>query len=90
MMPRMTEMTNDNPDNLSDCPFCGSDRISGGEATGKYSPIEIEMNPERADKFWTQTGCLDCGALGPVQHDVDPNAMFEGSLKANDLWEKRA
>ena len=41
---------------MKPCPFCGSENIEQGEAL-------MEQNGRR----YSQAGCTDCGALGPVK-----------------------
>jgi len=61
--------------NLLPCPFCGSTDISEGEALS-----------ERKGKRYKQTGCADCGAMGPIKlvHDIYDNSP------ANKAWNTRA
>lgn len=66
---------------LEQCPFCDSKNISPAEILG--------INPN--GKYFTQTACLDCGAVGPeIIHD---NNDFESLVKATqdsvDAWNRR-
>lgn len=47
---------------LKACPFCGSDKISSGEALGK---------DQKTGELQHQTGCLNCDAFGPAGKTVE-------------------
>ena len=61
---------------LMPCPFCSSTNISGGEVLGEH----------RDGTKFKQTGCLDCGALGPM---VEPLDTYDES-GCNDAWNTRS
>ena len=61
---------------LLPCPFCGSTNISGGEVYGE----------NRDGTVYKQTGCLDCGALGPM---VTPEDVYD-EQGCNDAWNTRS
>ncbi|MFL0802414.1 MAG: Lar family restriction alleviation protein [Agarilytica sp.] len=59
------------------CPFCGSREIESGEAL-----IEREGN------FYSQAGCRDCGALGPVR-PADMDSASERNTNSDNAWNMR-
>ena len=61
---------------LLPCPFCGSTNISGGEVLGE----------NRDGTEYKQTGCLDCGALGPMATPAD---IYDES-GCNKAWNMRS
>jgi Lar family restriction alleviation protein len=64
-------------DKLKPCPFCGSENISSGEVHGTH-PNGYSFK---------QTGCLDCGSLGPEVKEKTTYA--ESDDKADKAWNRR-
>jgi len=66
-------------ENMMPCPFCGSKSISEGE-----SLIEHE------GKKYSQAGCTDCGAFGPVKRCPDGiNYGPERDFESTRAWNSR-
>lgn len=57
------------------CPFCGEREISEGESLLK-----------RGDKYYSQAGCTNCGAMGPVKPVSDRPFRHDES---NNAWNIR-
>jgi len=64
-------------DDLKPCPFCGSKDIESGEAL-----------IEKEDKLYSQAGCNNCGALGPVKQAHPELANRDDA--SNNAWNIRA
>jgi hypothetical protein len=65
---------------LEACPFCGSHNISSGES--------LVSDDEGYGK---QTGCEDCGALGPIVRIVEDHIIGpDASEVADAAWNRRA
>ena len=67
---------------LLPCPFCGSTEIESGESLSV-----------RNMQYYLQTGCTNCGALGPVKRVPSSIALRKIRGEANDAdnaWNIRA
>jgi len=61
---------------LRECPFCGSTNVSSNEVYG-----ETIRNGKKVP--FQQTGCGDCGAMGPMALMINPPS-------ADEEWNKRS
>ncbi len=65
---------------MKPCPFCGSASIEQGEAL-------IERNGRR----YSQAGCTDCGAFGPIKRCPDGiNYGPDRDIESTRAWNFRA